>query len=167
MADNEKDGGGKRLNIKKIMSISFVVANFIVVSSGAYMTYAGTLGNNLKAVSNDELNQEIIELRKTLQTTPVTYTMETFNTNLEGLPRRFIRLEMSVEMYDQEGFEELVTMGGEARDAIMRVVNSKTLDDIDNVQGKLNLKSDLANTMNKLMTRGVVKNVYFTKFQIQ
>jgi len=70
-------------------------------------------------------------------------------------------------MYDQEGFEELVTMGGQAQDAIMRIVNAKRLAQIDHVQGKLKLKTEVVAKLNDLMSRGVVKNVYFTKFQVQ
>lgn len=167
MADDAKPNTGKKLDLKKMLSIVFVVVNFGVVGGGAYLAYAGTLGHVNPSISDEELNEEINKLRTELQTTPVTFAMETFNTNLEGLPRRFIRLEMSVEMYDQEGFEELVTMGGEARDSIMRVVNSKRLQDIDSIQGKLNLKNEVSATLNGLMHRGVVKNVYFTKFQVQ
>jgi len=167
MAEAEQTSGGKKLDIKKMMGLGFMVINMVVVGGGAYLAYAGTLGHAKPSISNEELSSEIKKVRAELQTTPVTYHMEAFNTNLEGLPRRFIRLEMSVEMYDQEGFEELVTMGGEARDAIMRVVNSKRLHDIDHIQGKLNLKSEVSSTLNGLMSRGVVKNVYFTKFQMQ
>jgi flagellar protein FliL len=152
---------------QKVLSLAFLVINLVVVGGGAFLTYAGTLGHVKPSLGEAELNSEIADLRKSLQTEPVMYSMETFNTNLDGLPRRFVRLEMSVEMYDQEGFEELVTLGGQARDSIMRVVNAKTLHHIDNVQGKLKLKSEVASTLNGLMSRGVVKNIYFTKFQMQ
>lgn len=166
MAEEEKDQG-PGIDIAKILSIGFVVLNFAVVGGGAYLVYAGTLGHEQASISSVELNAEIEALRRELQTTPVIYNMETFNTNLEGLPRRFIRMELAVEMYDQEGYEELVTMGGEAQDAIMRIVNAKRLVDLDNVQGKLKLKTDVVSKLNTLMARGVVKNVYFTKFQVQ
>lgn len=166
MAEEEKEKGSGP-DIGKILSIALVVLNFAVVGGGAYLAYLGTLGHERKSVSDNELNAEINELRAKLQTKPVVYSMDTFNTNLEGLPRRFIRLELAVEMYDQEGFEELVTMGGEAQDAIMRIVNSKRLAQIDHVQGKLQLKTEVVAKLNDLMSRGVVKNVYFTKFQVQ
>jgi flagellar protein FliL len=167
MADDKSGNSPSGMGVKKILTIALIVGNFLIVGGGAYLTYLGTLGQERPSLSNAELDAEIVALRKELQTTPVTYSMETFNTNLEGLPRRFIRMEMSVEMFDQEGFEELVTMGGQARDAIMRIVTAKTLDEVDHVQGKLHLKNEITRTLNELMTRGVVKNVYFTKFQVQ
>ena len=165
MAEEQTEKSGPDLG--KLLSLGFIVLNLVIVGGGAYLVYAGTLGVKKHSVSNEELNAEIDALRAELQTTPVIYTMETFNTNLEGLPRRFIRMELAVEMYDQEGFEELVSMGGKAQDAIMRIVNSKRLAQLDHVQGKLSLKTEVATKLNDLMNRGVVKNVYFTKFQVQ
>ncbi len=167
MAEHGKESGSSGMNIKKILTILMLVVDVGVAGGSAYFVYADTLGYEPKVTSNAELSSEIEQLRRTLQSEPVMYSMDTFNTNLEGLPRRFIRLEMSVEMYDQEGFEELVTMGGEARDAIMRIVNSKTLDQVDSVQGKLRLKTEIMAQLNDTMNRGVVKNIYFTKFQVQ
>ena len=166
MAEEKEEKAPSR-DIGKILSIGFVVLNFIIVGGGAYLVYEGTMGLEQSSISEAQLNAEISELRATLQTKPVVYSMETFNTNLEGLPRRFVRMELAVEMYDQEGFEELVTMGGQAQDAIMRIVNAKRLTQIDHVQGKLKLKTEVVAKLNDLMSRGVVKNVYFTKFQVQ
>ena len=156
-----------KMNIKKILTIGFVALNFLVVSSGAYLTYAGTLGYKTASVANEKLDKELVEFRKSLEEEPILYTMETFNTNLDGLPRRFIRVEMNVEMYNKEGFEELVTLGGESKDAITRILNSKKFADIETVQGKLHLKNEMISHINDSLKRGVVKNIYFSKFQVQ
>ncbi len=156
-----------KVDMKKILAMIFVVANTFTVGGGAYMVYASTLGFKSPKLNEDELNKEMVDFRKTLEEPTIYYTMDPFNTNLEGLPRRFIRVEVSVEMYDKEGFEELVTLGGHARDSIMRILNSKHFDQVETVQGKLHLKNDIIAYLNDALKRGVVKNVYFTKFQVQ
>lgn len=165
--EEQAQTGSKPRDIKKIMTFAFAFVNLLTMFAGAYMVYMGTLGYEPKVTSEAELNREIQSLRESLQTEPVIYTMQTFNTNLEGLPRRFVRMELAVEMYDQEGFEEIVTSGGKSRDAIMKIVNAKTLDEIDSVQGKLSLKTELIAQVNQMLDRGVVKDLYFTKFQVQ
>lgn len=166
MADSD-NGAKPGRDLKKLMVLVFAVINFTVVGGGAYLVYAGTLGHNTKSASEEELSQAMTELRKKLDEVPVMYSMEPFNTNLEGLPRRFVRLEMSVEMYNKEGYEELVTLGGKSRDAITRILNGKKFDELETVQGKLHLKNEVMAHLNEAMSRGVVKNVYFTKFQVQ
>jgi flagellar protein FliL len=167
MASQEPVQEKPPLNIKKILGIIFVVVNFLVVGGGAFATYAATIGYVPKVVSEKELNDSYEKLRAELQAEPIMYTMETFNTNLVGLPRQFIRLEVNVEMYSQEGYEELFQQDSQARDAVMRILNGKKLEDLEPVQGKLRLKNEISAMLNDILHRGVVKNVYFTKFQVQ
>ncbi len=154
-------------NSKKLLALIFIVANFTIVGGGAYLAYAGTLGYRSPALLEADLDKEMIQFRKSLEQPPILYTMDPFNTNLDGLPRRFIRMQVAIEMYDKGGFEEIVTLGGRGRDAILRILNSKRYDQIDSVQGKLQLKNDIIAYLNKQLKHGVVKNVYFTKFQVQ
>jgi flagellar FliL protein len=165
--EKEKAAEKPPMNLKKMLSIMFAVVNCVVVGGGTYMAYAGTLGFRTPKALEEDLNREMVEFRKSQEEPAILYAMDPFNTNLEGLPRRFIRVELSVEMYDKEGFEELVTLGGQGRDAIIRILNGKHFDDIETVQGKLQLKNDIISYLNDSLKRGVVKNVFFTKFQVQ
>lgn len=156
-----------KFDIRKILKLVFVVLNCAVVGGGAYLAFMGTLGHQTPKAFEEELNRDLVEFRKQLEEPPVLYSMDTFNTNLDGLPRRFVRIDLSVEMFNKEGFEELVTLGGESRDAITRILNSKKYEEIETVQGKLHLKNEVIAHLNDALKRGVVKNVYFTKFQVQ
>ena len=167
MAEEKEQDAKPALNLKKILTMAFVAVNLLGVSGGAYMVYASTLGQQQSVKMEEELNQEMVKLREYLSEEPVLYTMDTFTTNLDGLPRRFVRVDMSVEMYDKEGFEELVTLGGQSRDFIVRILNSKRFDDVESLQGKLHLKNEITAHLNDALKRGVVKNVYFNNFHVQ
>lgn len=151
----------------KMMGIVFMVVNLLVTGGGAFLVFASTIGYTAPTISDEALNQELEEFRKSLQTEPVVYNMETLTTNLDGLPRRMIRLEVNVEMLDEEGFEEVMSLGGQSRDAIVRIMNGKKYQDLSTVQGKLHLKNEIISMLNSSMKRGVAKNVYFSKFVIQ
>ncbi|MEQ1664501.1 MAG: flagellar basal body-associated FliL family protein [Bdellovibrionales bacterium] len=166
MAEEQTESKPK-LDIKKILGIVFAIANLAVVGGGTFSVYKGTLGQKTQASSNDELEAQMVSFRALLDEKPVMYSMEPFNTNLSGFPRRFVRVEMSVEMYDKEGFEELVTLGGRSRDSITRILNSKKFDELETLQGKLHFKNEVIAHLNEALKLGVVKNVYFTKLQVQ
>ena len=70
-------------------------------------------------------------------------------------------------MLDKDGFEEVVRNSPAARDSIVRILNSKTYDDIETIQGKLFLKDQIAVTLNRSLDEGVVKDVYFGEFLVQ
>jgi flagellar FliL protein len=160
-ADKPKSGGGK------LLPLIFVVINLSFMGGGLFLTYKGTLGKEVKVMRNDELNKELEEFRKTLQAEPVTYSMKTFNANLHGIPRRMVRLDVSLEMLDAEGFEEVILQEAEVRDAIIRILNSKKFYDIESVQGKLHLKNEIITRVNSYLEKGVVKNVFYTDFVVQ
>ena len=75
LAAEEKEK--KAMDVGKILSIGFVVLNFLVVGGGAYLAYSGTMGYSQSSISDVELNAEIEALRAELQTKPVVYSMET------------------------------------------------------------------------------------------
>ncbi|RYZ69321.1 MAG: hypothetical protein EOP05_15020 [Proteobacteria bacterium] len=70
-------------------------------------------------------------------------------------------------MLDKDGFEEIVRNSPAARDAIMRILNRKSFDDVETIQGKLFLKDQISVALNEAMKAGVVKDIYFNEFLVQ
>ncbi len=167
MAEENSGQSQPKFDIKKMLSMVFVLVNLAGVGLGAYLVYSATLGHQQVIKTDEELNKNMVELREYLNQEPIFYTMDAFTTNLDGLPRRFVKVEMAVEMYDKEGFEELVTLGGESRDSIVRILNSKKFNDVESLQGKLHLKNEIIAHLNDALERGVVKNIYFNNFHVQ
>lgn len=141
--------------------------NLIVLGIGSYLVYMSTLGFTPKSLSNEQAAREIAAFEETLRGDPVLYGMAPFNTNLDGVPRRLIRLELSLEMMDDEGYEEVIGITPQARDSIMRILNGKTFTDVETVQGKLQLKNQIVGELNGSLKKGVVKNVYFSELVVQ
>lgn len=154
-------------DIKKLFTFAFMGFNIIILGVGSYLVYMSTLGVVAKSTSDEQAKRELASFEESLRGDPVLYTMPPFNTNLEGLPRRLIRLELSLEMMDEEGYEEVIGIAPQARDSIMRILNSKTFTDVETVQGKLHLKNQIVAELNTSLRKGVVKNVYFSELVVQ
>ena len=154
-------------DFKKILTYLFMALNLCVLGAGSYLVYVSTLGVQHKSVSNDEAEREIASFEEKLRGDPVLYAMSPFNTNLDGVPRRLIRLELALEMMDEEGYEEVIGINPQARDSIMRILNGKTFSDVETVQGKLHLKNQIVAELNGALKKGVVKNVYFSELVVQ
>ena len=166
MAEAQENAKPAR-DIKKLLSFAFAGLNLLVVGAGAFLVYKATLGVEHKSLSNEQAEREIAAFEEKLRGDPVMYTMEPFNTNLEGVPRRLIRVAMSLEMMDEEGYEEIITISPQARDSIMRILNAKSFGDVESVQGKLQLKNQIVAELNNNLKKGVVKNVYFSELVVQ
>lgn len=160
--------GGVAAKFSKFMLPLFAVVNLAVLGVGSFMTYQATLGwvrpsvREPAAIDALKADRETEGVRDS-----VLYTMPTFTVNLDGQPRRLVRVSLTLEMLDKDGFEEVVRNSPAARDSIVRILNGKTYDDIETIQGKLFLKDQIAVTLNKSLKEGVVKDVYFGDFLVQ
>ena len=167
MADSTSAAGKPGKNMKKLFTLGFAVMNLAVLGAGAYLVFLSTLGVEHKKLSNVEAERSLASFEESLRGNPVLYTMAPFNTNLEGVPRRLIRLDLSLEMMDEEGYEEVIGITPHARDSIMRILNGKAFNDVETVQGKLHLKNQIITDLNQSLKKGVVKNVYFNELVVQ
>lgn len=154
-------------DIKKLMGFVFAALNLGGLGFGTYLVYMSTLGVEHKSTSNEQAERELASFEESLRGNPVLYTMSPFNTNLDGVPRRLIRLDLSLEMMDEEGYEEVIGLTPQARDSIMRILNGKSFSDVETVQGKLHLKNQIIADLNSSLKKGVVKNVYFNELVVQ
>jgi flagellar FliL protein len=154
-------------DMKKLLTFVFMAVNLAVLGTGSYLVYMSTLGVEQASLSNEKAERDLASFEESLRGDPVLYTMAPFNTNLDGVPRRLIRVELSLEMMDEEGYEEVIGIVPQARDSIMRILNSKTFSDIESVQGKLHLKNQVVADLNASLRKGVVKNVYFNELVVQ
>lgn len=163
----EQQSKGPKIDFKKVLTYAFVALNLSGLGVGSFLVYSATLAVETKKLSNQEAERELASFEETLRGDPVLYTLAPFNTNLDGVPRRLIRLEMSLEMIDEEGFEEVIGITPQARDSVMRILNGKTFNDVETVQGKLHLKNQIIAELNGALDKGVVKNVYFSALVVQ
>jgi flagellar FliL protein len=53
------------------------------------------------------------------------------------------------------------------RDAILLLIGNKTFAELSDLQGKLQLRAEIIARLNKLLTTGKVKGIYFTEFVVQ
>lgn len=165
----EKKAEEKPSNLGKILAIVFVVINVVVSGAGIFLTYQGTIGWNSPKYTETMAMEKLEADMKELESLPLVYTLEPFKANLDGLPVRAIEIEVSVEMMSRQGFEELIDADNivRVRDAIIRILQSKNYDNLETVQGKLFLKDQVALSLNEILIRGIVKDVFFSQFKIE
>lgn len=161
-------GAKPKLDIKKLFLPIFLVVDLLVLGGGGFFAYNATLGYIHPKVREEEAIRDLLEQRKKDEAVGgLYYTMPELTVNLFGSPPRLVRLEMTFEMLDKEGFEEIVRNGPLARDAIVRILNDKTFADLETVQGKLFLKDQVSVALNKQFQAAVIKDIYFSQFLVQ
>jgi flagellar FliL protein len=165
---NEAEEQPKSNKLAALMMPLLAVLNLAVIGGGAFLVHKATLGSKPPTLREPAAVEELEAAREAGKTPePVMYTMPGFLVNLDGAPKRLIKVEMTFEMLDKEGFEEIVRNSPAARDEIVRILNRKKFDDIESIQGKLFLKDQISVALNRSMNAGVIKDIYFNQFLVQ
>jgi flagellar FliL protein len=151
--------------IKKTIVSILVATNISVLGLGSYWVYVSTVGYEYPKVTEKNL-REPASLKEKFGQAPMIYTMDKFTVNLSGIPKRTIRLQVNLDMISPVAFQEIMDFEyrAKARDKIVRILNEKTFDDLETIQGKLFLKDKIVSEVNQILDRGLVKDVYFTDF---
>ncbi len=174
MAEEKKAEEGqapkKKLDLAKFADLGFALINICVLGAGVFLVYKNTIGYHRPSLREpaalELLKKEKLELEKQVAG-PILFRMEAFTVNLAGTPPKVVRIELSLEMLDQDGFEDVVKNVSHERDMIVALLNKKEFSEIESLQGKLFLKNEIASEINKSLKTGLVKDIYFDKFLVQ
>lgn len=155
--------------MNKFVLLGALGLNLIGSGAGVFLAFQGTLGHKHPSTTN-EMAQEELE-KEQVQNPPGTelfvYSMDSMVVNLSGTPKRAVRIKVNIEMLDAEGFEEVMSVAPKSKDALLQILSGKTFDDLEGLQGKLQLKDQIATALNSSMSVGVVKDIYFSDFVMQ
>jgi len=98
----------------------------------------------------------------------ILYPLDTFTVNLKSdAGRRYLKVTMSLELEGEELSLELDAKSPVLRDRIIRILTSKTLEEISSKQGKQKISVQIMDTLNSMISDGEIRGIYFTEFVIQ
>lgn len=96
------------------------------------------------------------------------YPLDAFTVNLKSESgRRYLKTTISLELNGKELSLELDNKTPVIRDRIIRILTSKTLEEISSKKGKQKISEQIMDTLNSMITDGSIEGIYFTEFVIQ
>lgn len=96
------------------------------------------------------------------------FPLEPFIVNIyDGQELRYLKVKVELEMVGPTVKGELEGRLAPIRDAILVLLSAKTLQDVQDVQGKNTLKDEILAAINKHIPPGKISKVYFTDFVVQ
>jgi flagellar FliL protein len=98
----------------------------------------------------------------------ILYPLDPFTVNLKSdAGRRYLKVAITLELEGEELSLELDAKSAVLRDRIIRILTSKTLEEISSKKGKQKVSDQIQNTLNAMISDGTIKGIYFTQFVIQ
>lgn len=96
------------------------------------------------------------------------YALEPFIVNIyDGQEIRYLKLKVEFEQADAAVKGELDAKVAPLRDAILVLLTTKTMQEIQDLNGKNQLRDQILSAVNKIIPPGRVLKVYFTDFVVQ
>jgi flagellar FliL protein len=154
-----------------------VLVAIILTASGVYyFLYQETKENDVtKSMTNIstptiqeiEKDKAKIDLEKISKIGPL-YPLSLFTLNLRSdRGNIYLLVKLDFELSIKELKNELDAKNAVIRDAIIRILTSKSLEDLSSDEGKEEAIDEIINDINKMLHDGYIKNIYFTKFIVQ
>ena len=160
---SESSGGVSKTLL--IVIIACFVLFLAAAGAGFYILLQKQPPPNTAAVTAPEAASEKKAQVKSMG--PI-FSMKPFVVNLAGSGgNRFLRIKIDFELKDQQVLEQVHVQLPRVKDRLLTILSAKRFQDIDTVEGKGALRSEIAAAMDGIFSEGAVVNVYFTEFVIE
>ena len=182
MAEEESTEEGQQPKEKKsnMLMIIIIVVLILIILIGATVGILLMSGDDEAEVSSPPPAQEKTVSKSKRSTSSnyddsrqlsdigILYPLDTFTVNLKSdAGRRYLKVTMSLELEGEELSLELDAKSPVLRDRIIRILTSKTLEEISSKKGKQKVSTQIMDTLNAMISDGTINGIYFTEFVIQ
>jgi flagellar FliL protein len=160
-----------------MMLIIIIVVLILVILIGAIVTILMMGGDSKTADKATEKTEKAgaekkatpgMDESRTLDKIGILYPLDTFTVNLlSENGSRYLKAQVSLELSGKELTEELDAKKAVIRDRILRILSSKSVEEVSTLKGKDQLGAQIMQELNTMLKDGSINGVYFTDFVIQ
>ena len=171
MADEEKEikneEGGQEASKKGFpIKIIFIFLMILLIIGGGLAAWKmGVLAKPGGNTARGEIAED--KAKKANKDIGPTLALDTFIVNLIGQGRSYLKTRIELELDNENTIVEINRRLPQLRDKILTTLSSKSFDDINTLEGKYQLRSELIASLNQYLVTGKVTNIYFTDFIVQ
>jgi flagellar FliL protein len=161
----EATEGAPKSSSKKFILIGLVL---LLLGGGGFAGWK-FLWAGKASEKDDQAAVKTGEALEDVDTSPeIIHQMDPFIVNLLGdRGKRYLKAKLDLEVESEEVKSELQKRTPQIRDAILLLLTSKTFEDVDKPEGKIQLRNELIARINQLLKGGTVRTLYFTEFVVQ
>lgn len=162
-AEEGSDGGGKK---KLIIIIAAAVILLLGIGIAVYFLF-------LKKPPPEEESQnkqvEMVQppVEDQADIGPMVDIKEFIVNIISEEGTHYVKASLTLELSNEEVLEEAKKRMPQIRDAVLLLIGNKTFEELQDLQGKKQIKAELKSKINSFLRSGRVKSVYLTDFVVQ
>jgi len=155
-------GGSKR----KLFIVIGVVILLLLIGGGV-AGYFLLKKEPAPEAKDPALNVPVPELSQQSEIGPMVDINEFIVNIISEENNHYVKAALTIELTNEMAKEELSKRMPQIRDAILLLVGNKTFEELQDLQGKKQLKAELLSKINAILHSGNAKSIYFTDFVVQ
>ena len=152
-----------------IIMMGLLVLLMVAIGGGLFMMWSkvSALDQTVNPPSQEESQEAIKEESEEAKIGPV-IPLESFIANLaDPGGNRFLRVTMELELENDDLTKEMEKRLPQIRDCILMILPTRRYQDIQTVEGKIALRTEIIAKLNALFKKEAISNIYFTEFVTQ
>ena len=152
-----------------IIMMGLLVLLLVAIGGGLFMMWSkvSALDQVVNPPSQEESQEAIKEESEEAKIGPVV-PLDSFIANLaDPGGNRFLRATMELELKNDDLTKEMENRLPQIRDCILMILPTRTYQDIQTVEGKIALRTEIIAKLNALLKKEAITNIYFTEFVTQ
>jgi flagellar FliL protein len=168
----ESEAPSKKNTLLIIIGTAIGLLLLIGTGVGAYLLGATSTPSAPEALATEEkaaAEKPVVRLagKKVEELGPLVPIDEFLINLLDKDSSRYLKATFALEVDGDETGEEIQRRMPQIRDAILLLTSNKTFGELQDLQGKMQLRAELIGHLNTLLAKGEVKHIYITNFVIQ
>lgn len=163
-------GGGKAIILYALVAINMavVIGVAMMVNKWRQDEVHSSKGKIKSVIEGEKEAQEADHKKKEEEYVGQMIPLETFLVNLAGSRgNKLLKVNMEFEVEGAKIVEEIEKRKPQIRDLIIIHLSSKTLDQIQDAEGKNKMRNEIRDTVNSFLTKGRIRQVLFTEILYQ
>lgn len=158
-----REGGGK----KKLFIIAGAALVVLLILAGVAGFFLLQKKEAAEEQQDPGLEVPVPELNQTATIGPMVDITEFIVNIISDEANHYVKAALTIELSNDEVKEEVEKRMPQIRDSILLLVGNKTYEELQDLQGKKQLKAELTSKINGILQTGKVKAIYFTDFVVQ
>lgn len=167
MAEKKEVQQEKTGSKKKLFLIIGAIVLVILVLAGTAAFFFMRQAADPKEKVDPATQVPVPELNQLTDVGPMVNIEEFIVNIISGDSAHYVKASLTIELTSEEGKIEAEKRMPQMRDAILLLVGNKSFEELQDLQGKKQLKAEITAKINSFLQAGKVKAVYFTNFVVQ
>lgn len=161
--DNTAESGSKK---KLFIIIGAVVLLLIIAGVAAWFLFLKPAPPTPEEL-DPGLQVPVPDITQKAEIGPMVNIEEFVVNIISGDTPHYVKASLTVELSSEDVQPEVEQRMPQVRDAVLLLISNKTYEELQDLQGKRQLKGELTSKLNSFLQTGKIKAIYFTNFVVQ